>query len=189
DRALRHLEGAELLHPDGAGTILGVAATDGDDKLWDRYVQRMQQAQSTDAQKEARFRQSLIAFEDEHVARRTAEAIFSPLIRNQDRGLMVLPLLAGRRTRAAGWEAIRDRWDSEIATAEPLLKQRFVNAVSQLATQQYRDEAIAFLEAKRTPDIEETVEQGIERLRVNTAAAERLAKELEGALLTPAGRR
>ncbi len=189
DRALRHLDGAELLHPDGAGTILAVAATDGDDKLWDRYVQRMQQAQSTDAQEEARFRQALIAFEDEHVARRTADAIFSPIIRNQDRGLMVLPLLAGRRTRAAGWEAIRDRWDSEIATAEPLLKQRFVNAVSQLATQQYRDEAIAFLEAKRTPDIEETVEQGIERLRVNTAAAERLAKELEGALLTPAGRR
>jgi len=189
DRAMRHLDGAELLHPDGAGTILAVAATDGDDKLWDRYVQRMQQAQSTDAQEEARFRQSLIAFEDEHVARRTADAIFSPLIRPQDRGLMVVPFLQGRRTRAAGWEAIRDRWDTDIATAEPLLKQRFVGGVSALSTAQYRDEAIAFLEAKRTADIDETVKQGVERLRINTAAAERLANELEGALLTPAGRR
>jgi aminopeptidase N len=189
ERALRHLDGVEPLHPDGAGTILGVAATDGDDKLWDRYVQRMQQAQSTDAQEEARFRQSLVAFEDEHVARRTADAIFAPLIRTQDRGLMVIPFLQGRRTRAAGWEAIRDRWDDDIATAEPLLKQRFVSAVSQLATAQYRDEAIAFLERKRTADIEETVKQSIERLRINTAAAERLANELEGALLTPAGKR
>lgn len=189
DRALRHLEGTEPLHPDGAGVILSVAATDGDDKLWDRYVQRMQAAQATDAQEEARFRQALVAFEDEHLARRTADAIFSPLIRTQDRGLMVIPFLAGRRTRDAGWEAIRDRWDSDIATAEPLLKQRFVNAVSQLATERYRDEATAFLESKRTSDIAEAVKQSVERLRVNAAASERLAKELQEALAEPATRR
>ena len=189
DRAQRHLDGTEPLHPDGAGVILAVAATDGDDKLWDRYVKRMQAAQADDAQEEARFRQALIAFEDEHLARRTAEAIFSPLIRTQDRGLMVVPLLQSRRTRDAGWEAIRDRWDADIATAEPLLKQRFVNAVSQLTTQRYRDEAIAFLEAKRTSDIAEAVKQSVERLRVNTAAAERLAQELDEALAAPASRR
>ncbi|HEX9142380.1 MAG TPA: M1 family metallopeptidase [Gaiellaceae bacterium] len=188
DRALRHLEGTEPLHPDGAGVILGVAATDGDDKLWDRYVQRMQSAQANDAQEEARFRQALVCFEDDQLARRTAEAIFSPLIRTQDRGLMVIPFLQGRRTRKAGWEAIRDRWDSDIATAEPLLKQRFVNAVSQLALREYRDEATKFLEDKRTSDIAEAVAQSTERLRINTAASERLAKELEEALATPAAR-
>jgi hypothetical protein len=102
---------------------------------------------------------------------------------------MVVPFLAGRRTRDAGWEAIRDHWDSDIATAEPLLKQRFVNAVSQLATARYRDEATAFLERKRTSDIAEAVKQSVERLRVNTAASERLAKELQEALAEPAGRR
>jgi hypothetical protein len=168
--------------------ILAVAATDGDDKLWDRYVQRMQSAQATDAQEENRLRGALVAFEDEHVARRTADAIFSPIIRTQDRGLMVVPFLQGRYTRAAGWDAIRERWDADIATAEPLLKQRFVNAVSQLATQQYRDQATAFIEAKRTSDIAEAVKQSVERLRINTAAAERLAKELEEALAAPARR-
>jgi len=189
DRALRHLDGTEPLHPDGAGVILSVAATDGDDKLWDRYVKRMQAAQAGDAQEEARFRQALIAFEDDHLARRTAEAIFSPLIRTQDRGLMVVPLLQGRRTRDAGWEAIRDRWDADIATAEPLLKQRYVNAVSQLTTQRYVDEATTFLEGKRTSDIAEAVKQSVERLRVNTAAAERLATELDEALAEPSIRR
>ena len=188
ERALRHLDGAEPLHPDGAGVILSVAATDGDDKLWDRYVQRMQSAQAGDAQEEARFRQALVAFEDEHVARRTADAIFSPLIRTQDRGLMVIPFLQNRHTRDVGWEAIRERWDTDIATAEPLLKQRFVNAVSQLSTQRYRDEATQFLEAKRTSDIAEAVKQSVERLRINSAAAERLAKELEEALAAPARR-
>ena len=189
DRALRHLEGTEPLHPDGAGVILGVAATGGDDRLWDRYIARMQASQQSDAQEEARFRQALIAFEDERVARRTADAIFSAVIRTQDRGLRIIPVLQGRRTRDAGWVAVREHWDADIATAEPLLKQRFVTAVSQLQTERYRDLAIAFLESKRTADIEETVKQSVERLRVNTAAAERLANELDQALAEPASQR
>ena len=188
DRALRHLDETEKLSPDGAGAILGVAATDGDARLWDRYVARMQQAQQSDAQEEARFRQALVCFEDATLARRTAEAIFSNLIRTQDRGLMVIPLLQGRFSRREAWAVVRDRWDSEIATAEPLFKQRFVNAVSQLATTEFRDEAIRFLESKRTPDIEESVRQSVERLRVNTEASERLAKELDEALAVPSRR-
>ncbi|HYK98337.1 MAG TPA: M1 family metallopeptidase [Candidatus Acidoferrales bacterium] len=182
DRALRHLDGTERLHPDGAGAILGVAATEGDARLWDRYLARMQQAQSTDAQEEARFRQALVCFEDPTLARRTAEAIFSPAIRTQDRGLMVIPLLQGRHTRAEGWRAVRDKWASDVATAEPLFKQRFVNAASQLATTEFRDEVTRFLESKRTSDIEEAVKQSIERLRVNTEASERLGRELDEAL-------
>ena len=188
DRALRHLDGVEPLHPDGAGVILGVAAADGDNVLWERYVKRMQAAQSTDAQEEARFRQALVSFEDEMLAQRTADAIFSPLIRTQDRGLMVIPFLQGRRTRRVAWNTIRDRWDSDVATAEPLLKQRFVNAVSQLALPEYRDEVTRFIESKRTSDIAEAVKQSVERLRINTEAAERLAKELDESLAAGARR-
>lgn len=188
DRAIRHLDGTSPLHPDGAGSILTVGAADGDEALWDRYVRRMQTAAQTDAQEEARFRQALTGFEDERVARRTADAIFSSLIRPQDRGLMLIPFLQGRKTRDAGWEAVRRKWDTDIATAEPLMKQRFVNAVSQLSLPRYRDDAIAFLESKRTSDIAEAVAQSVERLRVNTAAAERLATELGDALAEPARR-
>ncbi len=184
----RHLDGEEQLSPDIAGVVAGVAATDGDATLWERYSKRMQQAQQSDAQEEARFRQALVSFEDPALAERTAEAIFSPLIRTQDRGLMAIPLLQGRKTRDAGWRAIRERWDADIATAEPLLKQRFVGAVSQLATKAYRDEVTRFLEAKRTSDIAEAVRQGVERLRINTAAAERLADELDAALAAPSRR-
>ena len=53
--------------------------------------------------------------------------------------------------RNAGWEAIRDRWDADIATAEPLLKQRFVNAVSQLATERYRDDKKTYSNAHMMP--------------------------------------
>jgi puromycin-sensitive aminopeptidase len=186
-RVRAHLDDDERLHPDVAGTVVAVAATIGDDRLWERYVARMQQAQATDAQEEARFRQGLIFFEDQRLARRTADAIFSPLIRVQDRGLMLIPMLQFRRTRPVAWEVLKEHWDADVANADiaPLLKQSLVNAVSQLAQPGLAEEAAAFLKQKRTPDIEETVAQGLERLRVNTAAAERLADELENELRVP----
>ena len=54
--------------------------------------------------------------------------------------------------------------------------------MSQLAQPDVAEEASRFLEAKRTADITEVVAQSVERLRVNTAAAQRLADELEDAL-------
>ena len=186
-RVRDHLEGRERLNPDVAGTVVAVAATVGDNALWDRYVARMQQAQASDTQEEARFRQGLIFFEDPELAERTAEAIFSPLIRVQDRGLMLIPMMQSRRTRLAAWKAVKKHWDSDIAGTDlaPLLKQGYVTAVSQLTQRGLAEDAAAFLEAKRTPDIQETVAQSLERLRINTAAAERLADELEDALRVP----
>jgi puromycin-sensitive aminopeptidase len=179
-----HLDNEQRLHPDVAGTVVAVAATIGDDRLWDRYVARMQQAQAADAQEEARFRQGLVFFEDAALARRTAEAVFSPLIRVQDRGSMLIPMLQFRRTRPVAWSVVQEHWDSDVANADvaPLLKQAMVNAVSQLAQRGLSEEAAAFLEQKKTPDVAETVAQALERLRVNTAAAERLADELENEL-------
>jgi puromycin-sensitive aminopeptidase len=186
-RVRDHMEGRERLHPDVAGTVVAVAATVGDNPLWDRYIARMQQVQASDAQEEARFRQGLIFFEDPALAERTAEAIFSPLIRPQDRGLMLIPMMQSRRTRLAAWKALSAHWDSDIAGTDmaPLLKQSYVTAISQLTQRGLADEAAAFLEAKRTPDIQETVAQSLERLRTNTSAAERLADELEDALRVP----
>jgi hypothetical protein len=60
-----------------------------------------------------------------------------------------------------------------------------VTALGQLAQRGLAEEVAAFLESKRTPDIQETVAQSLERLRTNTEAAERLADELEDALRVP----
>ncbi len=164
-RVRDHLEGRERLHPDVAGTVIAVAATVGDNALWDRYVARMQQAQASDTQEEARFRQGLIFFEDPELAQRTAEAIFSPLIRVQDRGLMLIPMMQSRRTRLAAWNAVKAHWDSDVAGTDmaPLLKQGYVTAVSQLTQRGLADDAA-------------------------NAAAERLAAELDDALRVPTAR-
>jgi aminopeptidase N len=149
----------------------------------------MKEAAPTDAQEEGRFRHALVAFERPELARRTAESIFTDLIRPQDRGHMFVPMLQRRQTRLIAWDVLRARWDEHVAKmSEPLMRQAYFVGVSQLAQPDLVDEAIRFLEQKRTADISEIVAQGIERLRVNTAAAQRLGDELEEALkvATPA---
>jgi hypothetical protein len=96
-------------------------------------------------------------------------------------------MLQFRRTRPVAWSVVKTHWDSDVANADvaPLLKQAMVNAISQLAQRGLAEEAAAFLEEKKTPDVTETVAQALERLRVNTSAAERLADELENELRVP----
>ena len=57
-----------------------MAAAEGDEDLYDRYIDRMKKAAADDPQEEARFRQALVSFERPELVRRTTDAIFSDLI-------------------------------------------------------------------------------------------------------------
>jgi len=178
----RHLDGSHRLGPDIAAAAAAVAAAGGDEGLYDRYVERMQAVAKTDAQEEARFRVALTDFEDPAIAARTTAAIFSPLIRDQDRGLLLMRLLGTRHGRAPGWDGIKGAWETHVVKMDPLLKQRVVGAVSLLSPPDLATEAAAFLRTHASPDTQATAAQATERLRINAATAARMAGELETAL-------
>ena len=177
-----HLGGSETLHPDIARAAVGVAAADGDLALWQRYVQRMQVAAQSDAQEEARFRAALVDFEDPAIVDRTADAIFTDLIRDQDRALLYLRMLGLRHAREIAWRALQRNWDSHVLGMDPAGRQRCVTAASQLSPPELSRQAIAFLRSKQTPDLKETVAQAIERVRLLSATAETMSRELGDAL-------
>jgi puromycin-sensitive aminopeptidase len=181
-RIAAHLDGSQPLDPDSASALAGVAASAGDAALYDRYVERMQAKADSDPQEEARFRNALIAFEDAALVQRTAEACFGELIRVQDRGLMLFALLGGRHSRRIAWPVVKAHWTTGVDTLDRGGKHRIINACGQLTPRDLEVEARTWLEAKRSPDSEETTAQTLERLRLNAAAAERLAGQLSGAL-------
>jgi len=177
-----HLSGASRLDPDIAGAVIGAAAIEGDAALYDRYVARMQETEKTDAQEEARFRNGLTQFRDPALARRISEDVFTGLIRIQDRALMLTALLDEPHSRVDAWRSARAHWDADIATMDPGNKHRAIGAVASLIVRPLAAEATAFLEAKRTPDSDETTARALERLRILTATAERIAADLPDAL-------
>jgi len=181
-RVEEHLAGNATLDPDLAGAIVGVAAIEGDAALYDAYVTRMRASEKTDAQEEARFRYGLTQFRDGALAARLAGEVFTDLIRTQDKALMLTTLLGEPHSRAAAWEATQRSWDAHIAPMDPGNKNRAIGAVSGLILRAYASDAIAFLASKRTPDSDETVDRAVERLRILTAAAEQMARDLPAAL-------
>ena len=104
----------------------------GDASLYERYLDRMRAVATSDAQEEQRFRDGLTAFEDPGLVSRTIEACFNGTIRTQDMGLMLVGLLGSRHSRRIAWPVVRDRWDSDIAPLEALLKSRVIGGVGQL---------------------------------------------------------
>ncbi len=177
-----HLSGAQRLDPDIAGSVFSVAAIDGDARLFDRYAARMKEAEKTDAQEEARARGGLIQFRAPELTRRVADEVFTDLIRQQDRALMLDGMLGTSHGRAEAWASVKRNWDAKIATMDPGGKQRMIGGVGQLTTKDLAPEAIAFLEAKRSPDTAETTARAVERLRVMSATVERMSAELPAAL-------
>ncbi|HET8568108.1 MAG TPA: M1 family metallopeptidase [Candidatus Limnocylindria bacterium] len=180
-RADAHLAG-QRAHPDVARATLGVAAAEGEAALYDRYVAAMKEAAKTDAVEESRLRASLTDFEDPQVVRRFSADLYTDLIRDQDRSLLVQRLLALRHAREEAWKALKDHWEPFATTTDPANKQRYVTAASQLSPRRLADEVVTFLASKQTPDLKETAAQATERVRILAANAERMARELGEAL-------
>ncbi|MDO8563317.1 MAG: ERAP1-like C-terminal domain-containing protein, partial [Candidatus Limnocylindria bacterium] len=177
-----HLDGTTVLAPDALAALVGVAASDGDAALWERYDARRRAQEATDAQDEARFRYALCEFGSAALAERTARLIFTDSVRAQDRGLMLIRLLAAPEARAAGWAVLKDRWDAFVPTMEAGIKQNLMAALSQLTEAELARQAIALLGEKATSDMREMAAQTIERLRLASATAQQVRGELPGAL-------
>jgi len=177
-----HLAGTARLQPDVAGPIAAVAASDGDASLYDRYVARMKEAQSSDPQEEQRFRVALTEFRDPALVDRFARSIFTDLIRDQDRALLLLRMHGLAHARDAAFRTLREAWDEFVVKMDPGGKQRCANALGQLTPRALVEQAAAFLREKQTPDIKETVAQATERMRIGAANAERMSGELDDAL-------
>jgi puromycin-sensitive aminopeptidase len=181
-RIAAHLDGAARLAPDVAGPIASVAAIEGDRALYERYVARMQEAQKTDPQEENRFRVALTDFRDPALVERFAGSIFTDLIRDQDRAILILRMHGQAHARDAAFRTLKTEWDEYVTKMDPGGKQRCANAPGQLTPRKLVEAAMAFLKEKQTPDIKETVAQAIERMRIGAANAERMSGELDDAL-------
>ena len=181
-RIAAHLDGTARLQPDVAGPIASVAAIEGSASLYERYVARMKEAQKTDPQEENRFRMALTDFRDPAIVARFAASIFTDLIRDQDRALLLFRMHGLADAREAAFRTLQAAWDEHVTKMDPGGKQRAASAPGQLTPRTLVDEAVAFLGEKQTPDIKETVAQAVERMRIGSANAERMAGELDDAL-------
>ncbi len=177
-----HLDGTVRLDPDVAAPVAAAAALGGDAELYDRYVRRMVEAATTDTQEEQRLRTALADFGDPELARRAADDLFSDLVRPQDRGLLLVRMLALKHSRDHAWPSLKRNWDRHIVPLDRGVKENVLAAIAQLTPAHLAGDATGFVAEKQTPDIAEGVTRITERLRLDSALADRLRSEMRGAL-------
>ena len=181
----RALHSAYLAEPSSidanvAAAVVTVVASVGSaadhDLFWDRY------RTSQSPQESLRYLYALSSFPDPALARKTLDLTLTNEIRSQNAPSSVLLLLANRDVNRVAWEFVRDEWDRLNERFPDNAIPRMLQGITTLSTPELAAEVEAFVTAHPVPHGQRTVDQHLERLRVNVALRRRESPLLAEAL-------
>src|ERR687897_899397 len=162
--------------PSLGSAALVVSATQGDEGLHDRLVERFRA--SDNPQDRERLLLALSRFRDAGCLRRALELTLSGAVRTQDAPYLLRETLTNRDNGAAALDFVVDHW-GEITERFPANSiPRLVSGVRSVRNRALAERVAAFLADKPIPQGERQVRQPIERMWVTVALAEREAPRL-----------
>ncbi|HUF32158.1 MAG TPA: M1 family metallopeptidase [Acidimicrobiales bacterium] len=171
--------------PNVAAAVVGVVATHGGpdehDAFWERY------RTSPSPQESLRYLYALASFPDEDLVLSALERCLSGDIRSQNGPFLVLLALGNRDAAAAAWDFVTRSWDGLNERFPDNAIPRMLGGITALSEPALARRVEAFLAEHPVPQGARTVEQHLERLRVNVAfrqrESERVAAHLAGGSL------
>ncbi|OLC53939.1 MAG: hypothetical protein AUH85_12965, partial [Chloroflexi bacterium 13_1_40CM_4_68_4] len=175
-----HLDGRPA-DPNLILALANVAAAHGDAALHARYYAHRQAVVLTDVQEEQRFMNAFALFRDEKAIAANVAALLDGTIRDQDVMLLLRELMRVPEGRPAYSRAIRERWD-RFAPLDASIRNDVLASLARSTDPALVRDAEAFLRERTEPDMRESAQRDLETLRLNAAAAERVAAELSAAL-------
>jgi aminopeptidase N len=161
-----------------AGTVLQVAALDGDQALYDQYVGKLG-ALAAQPEEYYRFLNALPWFRDPALISRTLDYSLSPAVRTQDTGTLLGNMMLRPWSRAMTWTFVQTKWTTIVKTLGEF--QGIPSIVASLAgfcSADRAQEIRAFFEKNPIPSSQRAVQQAIERIENCVALKERQAKPL-----------
>jgi aminopeptidase N len=158
----KYLQNPESVDPTLAQTMLAVAALNGDEKLYNQFVQAMGNAKTPEVYYNLGF--SLLGFEDPALLKRTILFATGPNVRNQDAPFIFAGALQNPYTRDQAWPLIKENW--------PAIEKKFtmssgaavVNASGSFCTAQEKQEVQQFFTEHKVASSERALKQALERI-------------------------
>ncbi len=154
---------AAALSPTLAGTVLRVAASSGDQTLYDEYLARIQKP--GEPEEYYRFLSALPSFRDPALVKRTLDFALSPAVRSQDTPTLVAGLLGSTWGRDLAWDFSRNRWaelTAKLGTFQGVPS--VVGALGGFCSLERRDQIRAFFTEHPVPSAARALAQAIERI-------------------------
>jgi puromycin-sensitive aminopeptidase len=171
DRELRGEHG----DPNVAAAAVSIVAGVGDGADWERYVARFRSSESP--QEQLRYLYGLAGFDSPELAARTL-AMTLEEIRSQNAPFVIFHLLANREVQDVAWAFVKREWERINARFPDNTIPRLLGGIVALSRPEQAADVEAFIAAHPVPQATKTVEQHLERLRVNVALRERDAARI-----------
>jgi puromycin-sensitive aminopeptidase len=133
-------------------------------------------------QDQLRHLYALAEFDDEELVLRTCELCFTDQVKTQNAPFVLRMCIANRRHGAAAWNFVRQRWDEANAKFPPNTIVRMVDSVKVLTADTVVADVQGFFAEHPIPQALKTLDQVLERQRVNAALREREQESFSSSL-------
>jgi len=175
----RALAGGTPLDPTLAGAIVNVAASHGDEKLYDELAAAADRAASPD--EHYRYLYALTDFEQPALIDRSLDYALSPKLRSQDTALFLASLLGHPAARARTWAFTKAHWEALAPKITIALGDvNFVSGLGAFCDAGARDDIQSFFAARTLPAATRTLKQTVERIDNCTGLRERQRATVAG---------
>ncbi len=138
----RYLADQASVDPAIAGTALGIAAANGDEALYDKFLALSKS--STDAAVKTQALFLTASFTDPVLVKRTLDSVAAGEVRNQDSWILLSILLQIPKTREQAWQYIQQNWEKVQAQFTTFSGAGVVGATGSFCSAEKRDEVQSF---------------------------------------------
>jgi puromycin-sensitive aminopeptidase len=158
---------------------VNVIADRGGPEAFEAFLERFRQADNP--QEQMRYLFSLARFHDDASFKEMLELSLSE-VRTQNAPFLLARALMNRVQGAVAWEFVRRNWDTLVERFPSNTIVRMAEGVRTLTEPAVAQDVLAFFAEHPVPQATKTMEQHLERLRVNVALRERERPALAAAL-------
>ncbi len=164
----RYIEDPQAVHPDLRSTVLNLAAYGGDRSTYEalREIER----RATLQEEKLRALGALAHFRQQDLLQEALELSLSPAVRSQDTIRVVAGVAANPSGRDLTWEFVKLHWEEfdRRYGGGGFLLMRLIESVTSHFTTLLREQEVAeFFLAHPAPSAARTVQQCLERIRIN----------------------
>ena len=164
--------------PELISAATSVVAATGDADTYQHMRQRFLDASTP--QEQLRHLYALAEFDDEALILATCEFAMSSEVRTQNAPFLLRTAIANRRHGATAWAYVRDHWTVALDRFPSNTIVRMIDSVKFLSTPELVDDTSAFFADHPIEQAAKTLEQVLERQRVNTRFRLREAERWSG---------
>jgi puromycin-sensitive aminopeptidase len=169
--ATRWLEDDSGLDPDVAQASLFTMTAHGSPADYERVFGAYRE--SSDPQTKLKLLQAITRFDGIEFTDQTIAAVRDGRIRSQDASWVVSLLFGGRDSGAHAWKELRRDWEALTALMPPMTLRRLMDGLPALSQPEVAADVDAFFAETPVPVAQKTVNQNVERMRVNAMLRER----------------